>query len=311
MLNYVVSKTTSGQKRKRDRNTMQNEDEMSFKIVVDSCCELPEELKNDDRFERVPLTLCVDEEEICDDESFDQAYFLRRVAESEDCPKSACPSPAKFMDAFRANVDRIYCITLSSKLSGSYNSAMTARNMLLEEEEEEGRKGKQIYICDSQSASIGETNIALLIKSLEEAGAYTFQQIVSFAESFRDRMTTCFVLDNLDALRKNGRLSGLKDLIVTTLNIKPIMSADRGAIIQIGQAVGSHKALRKMAETILASGKKPEETDVFISHCNNPKRAEFVKTILTEKAQFRSVHIYETAGVSSLYASDGGVITAF
>ena len=105
---------------------------MSYKIVVDSCCELPQELLQTGLFERVPLALEVGEYQILDDESFDQAQFLEKVAACPQCPKSSCPSPERFMEAYDVPVDHVYCVTLSSHLSGSYNSALLGKNLLQE-----------------------------------------------------------------------------------------------------------------------------------------------------------------------------------
>ncbi len=278
---------------------------MSYKIVVDSCCELPEQFKNDPHFERVPLSLQVGDYQILDNEDFNQAEFLHKVAEYPACPKSACPSPQRFLDAFKANVDRIYCIALSAALSGSYNSAMTAKNMY---EDEYG--DKDIYICDSQSASIGETQIAMKIMELEEKASMTFSQVVKELETFRNNMHTYFILDNLETLRKNGRLSQVKALIASTLSIKPVMSAIEGVIIQRGQAIGFKKAMNKMVENILQDGTNLEEKCLYISHCNAPERAEYLKKIFLEKIHVRKVEILDTAGVSSMYANDGGIIVA-
>ncbi len=105
---------------------------MSYKIVVDSCCELPKELYRDSRIESVPLELDVGGYRIVDDWTFDQADFLRRVAECPTCPRSSCPSPERYMQAYQADVERVYVVTLSSPLSGSYNSAVLGKNLYLE-----------------------------------------------------------------------------------------------------------------------------------------------------------------------------------
>ena len=81
---------------------------MSYKIVIDSCGEFLEQWKTDDRFESVPLVLTVGGENIVDDETFDQAEFLKKVAACEECPKSACPSPERYMKAFECEAERIY-----------------------------------------------------------------------------------------------------------------------------------------------------------------------------------------------------------
>lgn len=103
---------------------------MRYKIVVDSCCELPESFKTDMRFEIVPLTLIVgDLYEKEDDRDFDQREFLNAVAACPECPKSACPSPERYLKAYETEAERVYVVTLSSKLSGSYNSAVLGKNL--------------------------------------------------------------------------------------------------------------------------------------------------------------------------------------
>lgn len=276
---------------------------MNYKIVVDSCCELPEEMKKDTRFEIVPLTLIVgDVYEKEDNQDFNQKEFLEIVASSPVCAKSACPSPERYMNAYQTQAQRVYVVTLSSKLSGSYNSAILGKNLYHENFGE-----KNIYVVDSKSASGGETQIVLKLMELEEQGL-AFEEITEKIEAFVKEMNTYFVLDNLDTLRKNGRLTGVKALVASTLNIKPVMGADDGNIIQLGQSVGMKKALSKLAEYVVKEVAEPEKKSLIITHCNAPERAESVKEQIEAKVQFKSVLIMDTAGLSSLYANDGGVI---
>ncbi|PWL93130.1 MAG: DegV family protein [Lachnospiraceae bacterium] len=276
---------------------------MSYKIVVDSCCELPEELKHDPRYEIVPLTLIVGESyERLDDDGFDQKEFLRAVAECPVSPRSACPSPEKYMEAYRTDADHVYVVTLSSKLSGSYNSAVLGKNLYHETYGE-----KQIYVVDSRSASCGETQIAMQIARWEDEGM-GYEEITEKIEKFTDGMHTYFVLDNLDTLRKNGRLSGVKALVASTLSIKPVMAGDQGSIVQLGQSVGIKKALAKMVDHVVRDVVDAEKKCLMITHCNNPERANSVKEQILSKVKFKDVLIMDTAGISSMYANDGGVI---
>ena len=121
-------------------------------------------------------------------------------------------------------------------------------------------------------------------------------------------MKTYFVLDNLETLRKNGRLTGIKAIVASTLSIKPVMSATKGVIIQIGQAIGIKKALAKMAESVAGQAQRPEEKMLMITHCNCLERAEKVREMILEKIKVKDVLIMDTKGVSSMYANDGGVI---
>lgn len=275
---------------------------MSYKIVVDSCCELPEKYKNDGRFQIVPLGLEVGDYVILDDERFDQNTFLKKVADYPLCPKSSCPSPEKFMEACHDEAEEIYVVTLSSHLSGSYNSAELAKSLYAEKY---GKK--KIHVIDSESASCGETQLVEEILVCKEQGL-SFEETVKRVETFKRKMRTYFVLDNLETLRKNGRLSGVKALVATTLNIKPVMVGNLGVIEQKGQAIGINKALAKMADCIVKDVENPQERILMITHCNCPERAEFMRGLMEQRASYRDVLIMDTAGVSSMYANDGGVI---
>lgn len=278
---------------------------MSFRVVVDSCGELTQEMKDSGCFINVPLTIMLDDYHIVDDETFDQADFLKRVEEYPDCPKTSCPSPEKYMESYRCDADHIYAVTLSANLSGSYNSAVLGKNLY---EEEYG--DKPIYVFDSRSASIGQTLIALKIAECEEAGM-TFEQVVETVEQFITDQVTYFVLESLEALRKNGRLSGMKALVATALNIKPYCGATpEGTIFQVGQARGIKKALSKMVDVFVAELKNSEEKIVAISHCNCFERAMDVKRMIEAKITPKKIIVLDTRGISSTYASDGGIIVS-
>lgn len=275
---------------------------MSYKIILDSCGELPEALQNDDRFERVPLSLEVGDYRILDDSRFNQKEFLQKVAEFTGCAKSSCPSPERFMEACNTEAEHVYIVTLSSQLSGSYNSAELGRQLYLET-----YGHKDICVIDSHSASCGETQIALLAMELEEAGL-PFGEIKKRLGQYRNKMRTYFILDNLETLRKNGRLSAVKAMVAQTLSIKPVMSADKGVIIQKGQAVGIKKAMAKLIDYMQKELADLEERRIIITHCNCPERAAYVKSLFEARIQPKEIRIMETAGVSSLYANDGGII---
>ena len=278
---------------------------MSYKVVIDSCGELLDEWKQDPRFESVALTLSVDGVNIIDDETFDQADFLKRVAECPECPKSACPSPERYMRAFDCEAEHVYVVTLSAELSGSYNSAVLGKNLL-----QEDHPDRQIHIFNSKSASVGQTLIAMKIQECEEAGL-PFEQVIETVDAYIEQQHTFFVLDNLETLRKNGRLSKVKALVASALKIKPVMgSTEEGAICQLDQARGINKALVKMAQAIVEKTADSEQKVLAISHCNCHERAILLKNALEERMPMKKIVILDTAGVSSMYANDGGVIVA-
>ncbi|MDF2512866.1 MAG: hypothetical protein K0S04_2732 [Herbinix sp.] len=278
---------------------------MSYRIIGDSCTDLPEALKSDPHFKLVPLTLIVDDVSIIDDDTFNQKDFLERVRAYPHSPKSACPSPEDYMKYFDYDGD-IYIVTLSSQLSGSYNSAELAKKLYKEDHPD-----KKIEVIDSRSASVGQTLLAMKIKELMDA-KQTFESVVEKVYAFRDELKTKFVLESLDTLRKNGRLTGIQAIIASALNIKPVMGATpEGTICKIDQARGITKAVSLMAKCIEADVIKPTEKILGIAHCNNRERAEFFKAEVLKRVPFKDCFIVDTAGVSSLYANDGGIIAAY
>ena len=279
---------------------------MKFKIVADSCCDLDDEGKKLDNIEIVPLTLYVDGEEIVDDETFNQLEFIKKVAECKESAKSACPSPGTYMESYEGDYDCVFVVTLSGNLSGSYNSAEVGKNMYFDEHPDDKKK---IHVFDSCSASTGEARIVEYIHELASGGSETFESIVDKVNKFKLEMDTYFVIESLEILRKNGRLTGLTALIANVLNIKPVMGAtDDGVIIKIDQARGMEKALKKLAEIIARQTKNAEEKILAITHCNCMERALFMKEQLLKVAKFKDITIAEAKGVSTLYANDGGII---
>ena len=208
------------------------------------------------------------------------------------------------MKAYECEADHIYAVTLSSELSGSYNSAVLGKSLFLED-----NPGKKIHVFNSRSASGGESLIAMKIVECEEKGL-SFEKIIETVDKYIEEMSTFFVLENLETLRKNGRLSRVKALVASALKIKPVMgSTDEGTIIQLDQARGMKKALVKMVNSIEEKkSSDPQERMVGIAHCNCPQRAEMVKEEIIKRLPFKDVILVNTAGVSTMYANDGGII---
>lgn len=276
---------------------------MSYKIILDSCGELTEQMKESGVYANVPLTLYVDDYAIIDDETFKQKEFLDRVAKSVNCPKSSCPSPEAYKNACECEAERVYMVTLSSNLSGTYNSAELGKSLY-----EEEKSDKKIYVFDSKGASVKQTLIGMKIAELEAAGK-SFEEVVEETEKYIYEQNEYFVLETLDTLRKNGRLSLVKALVAGALKIKPVMIGNKeGNIEQIDQARGINKAMLKMVDYIVNEVVDSENKILGIAHCNCPERADMVKEELLKRKQWKDIFIVDTAGVSSMYANDGGII---
>ncbi|QUH25590.1 DegV family protein [Serpentinicella alkaliphila] len=278
---------------------------MSFKIVADSSCDLTKELKEKMDVGLVPLTIEVDNKTFVDNQDINVKTLIQAMKDSKLGFKTACPSPADFMNEYE-KADNVFVVTLSSALSGTYNSAMMAKEMMLENVSD-----KFIHVFDSLSASVAETLVSIKIHELIEANHDKFE-IVNKVENYIKEMKTFFILDSLDNLIKTGRINKIVGQVATALNIKPIMGADDDGSIKLVEKIrGSKKAFKRLAEIIGEQGSKLEDKIIAISHCNALEKAEALKLDIQQRYNFKKIIIVEMAGLSTAYANDGGIIVAF
>lgn len=278
---------------------------MSFKIVVDSCCDLSSEMRREGCFIQVPLTIRANGSTFVDDEMLDQKDLLWAMKQSPDAPVTSCPAPQAYLDAMDCGADDVYVVTLSALLSGSHNSAQQGRMML-----EEDHPEVNVHVFNSCSASAGEVLVALKVKELAESGL-PFKKVVRETEQYIYELKTLFVLESLENLRKNGRLTRLQSVVTGALKIKLFLgSTPEGEICKLGQALTIKQALGKMVDR-MANDPQHVGRPLAICHCNCLERAFQVKELVESKCQFSKIIILETGGISTAYANDGGVVTAY
>ena len=199
---------------------------MSYKIVVDSCCDLTPEMRKWDNLKVVPLSLEVADYHIFDDENFDQDDFIARIKANNGIAKSACPAPDAFKKAYEGEYDAVFALTITDKLSGTYNSALQGKMLY----EEEYNNDKQIYVFNSLATSGLETIVAQEIKKLADEGK-AFDEIVTYINDYIVNHTRLyFCLDSLNALKQNGRLFALAAGLLEKINLKLVCRAKDGNI---------------------------------------------------------------------------------
>lgn len=278
-------------------------------ILVDSCCDLSDALRAKTQAAIAPLTITIDGEDFVDDGSIDIPPYLAKMSNSKVPPRSACPSPDLYANHIEQAQGSCFVVTLSSKLSGSHNAAMLGAQMALETCPQ-----KQVHVFDSKSASAGETYLALMLRDLIDAG-HSFEEIIATVEQKIRSLHTVFVLDTLDNLVKNGRVSKAVALIANVLSIRLLLSDDgNGAIKMLGKARGIKGALAQMVETCrkhtegLAAGSQR----LVLCYCNCRERAENVVSMIREKCPaIGEIVMTPTYGLSSMYAGDGGIVIAY
>ena len=277
---------------------------MGYKILCDSCTDFTPAMEENPRFVRIPLTIHVGSRSFVDDGTIQQAELLQVMGATQEAARTACPAPEAYLSHFET-ADDIYIITLSERLSGSYNAADQAVKCY---REEGGRHN--VHVFNSRSASAGQVQAALKIQELAEQGL-PFDDVVGQVEQYLDEMDTMFVLESLENLRKNGRLTKVQALVTGSLRIKLLMGATpEGEIIKLGQGFTERQALQKMirraAENAGHAGKR-----LVISHCNCLERASYVRELAEKLCRFREILITATGGISTVYAYDGGIVIAY
>ena len=277
------------------------------KVLVDSGCDISSAVIDHENcsLSHIPLNLQVDETVYLDDESLDIEAYLQHMASSAVGVKTSAPSPELFLERFKAAADNVFVVTLSSKLSATYQSAMTAKRMYMEE------YGKKlIHVFDSLTASVGEGVIAMKISELLEKGTHSFEEIVEQVNQFMEGARTYFILDKYDNLVKTGRINPYIAKIAGFLSVKPVCGAHEGEIKMLDKARGYSKAVSKMIELIKANTPDLEERIVAISHCKCYEKAVQLKDEVLKHLKVKDVLIEECRGLVATYANRGGVVLA-
>ena len=213
-------------------------------LIIDSTVDINSAIK--DRFTIVPLTVHFGEEEYIDGVTIDHKQFYEKLIESDALPTTSQASPAAFAKVFEeatADGDEAVCITVSSKLSGTYQSACIAA---------EDFPGK-VFVVDSRSAAIGSGILAeLALKSMDEGmGA---KELAEYLEEIKEKIIVIAMLDTLEYLKKGGRISKTVAFAGGLLSIKPVVAIDDGEIKILGKARGSKQGNNLLVQEIHRAG---------------------------------------------------------
>lgn len=276
-----------------------------MRIVADSSCDLTPELRKSLPITLVPLTISFGEESYRDDDTLDVNAMLDAMLASIHPPRSACPSPQDFIDAFKEQ-GSVFVVTMTAALSGTYNSAMTAKDLFMTDFND-----KFIHVFDSKGSSARETLIALKINELI-ALKFNEEAIVERVNDYIEQMKYIFQLGSLDAMIKNGRLSKLKGFVANAFGIKPILKASPEGEVELLENVRTEKkSMQRLVDIIGEQCSDFSNRILGISHCDALGKAEALKVLIAEKYDFKEILIVPTRGLSSTYVQRGGITIAF
>ncbi len=271
---------------------------MRVRIVADSSADLLE-LDGVD-FASVPLTVTVGERDFVDDAALDVDDMVATLAAYQGRTTTACPSIEAWLQAFD-NADVVYVVTITSGLSGTYNSAMTARELYLQQ-----KPDAKVYVVDSLSTG---PEMRLIVEKLAELNnqGMEFEDVCREIRAYQKRTRLFFSLESLHNLVQNGRVSKLVASVVGVLGIRIFGTAsEQGTLETLAKCRNTRKVISNLLEQLKKAGYKGGK--LCIAHVGNLPFAEEISRAVRETFGTVSVAIYRSRGLCSYYAETGGVL---
>ena len=275
-----------------------------IKIITDGSCDLSHEVLNKFNIYVVPLGVSFGEEHYTAGVDIDNKEFYAKMKESKELPKTFCPSPENFCKEYQCEEDKIIVIALSSKLSGTYNSASLARDLYLSEHKE-----KDIRVIDSMTGSIGAGLLLIKAAKMISEGK-DIDEIVEAIENLKEKISFYGTLETLENAIKGGRINPLAGKIIGALNFKAIVQIKDGVVKPIDKARGESNSIKKVANYITSSIEDTKDKILCLMHANCPEKAHKLLSIIEKTHKFDEVYISEVGPVMGTYTSEGAVLGA-
>ncbi|MPM46368.1 DegV domain-containing protein [bioreactor metagenome] len=277
----------------------------NIKLITDGSCDLSKEIIDSSEVEIVDLMVSFGDKSYSTRTDITIPQFYEMMKDYSELPKTSCPSPNQFLDAFDCEEDNIIVLCLTSKLSGIYNSAVLAKNMY---EEENGRK-KRIEIIDSTTGSIGQALLVSKIANMIDEDK-SMDEIVNTIEKLKHEVVFYGALHTLENAIKGGRINALAGKIIGALNLKAIVHITDGLVKPIDKARGDKNSMNKVIDYIKNNIHKTSGTKLAIGHANCPERAMKMKEVLENNHDFKEVYVMEVGPSMGVYTSEGAVLVA-
>ena len=228
--------------------------------------------------------------------------FYKMMANSPVLPKTSCPSPERFMRSYEGEADEILVITLASKLSGTYSTAVLAKNMF-----EEEYPNKKVTVIDTETGSIGQGLLIVKAAQLAEEGK-SLDEIVNIIESIKKDVVFYGSLETLENAIKGGRINALAGKLINALNFKVIVKIGNGEVKPCDKARGDNNSMKKVVENVCDSIQEGEVKSLAIAHANCLDKALKVKEMMLKNHDFESVMISDLGSVMGTYTSKGAIL---
>ena len=275
-----------------------------IKILTDGSCDLPKEVIERVNPGIIGINVCFGEESYIGGIEIDEKTFYEKMKTSKELPKTSSPSPDRFIEAYKCEEEEILVFTLTSKLSGTYNNALLAKNMYLEE-----NPGKRIEVIDTQSGSIGVALMMLKCNELIEQGK-SMDEILVEIEKYKEEIIFFGALDTLENAVKGGRVNPLAGKVMNVLNLKVIIRIDEGLVKPIDKARGGVNSIKKAIDYVKTHVENETEKTVVIGHANCPDKADKIKSLISENLNFKEILTAGIGPIMGTFTAEGAILVA-
>lgn len=272
------------------------------RIVTDNAADLPEEIAKKYGIEIAEMDVSFGDEVFHGGRGITLEEFYARMKKEKELPKTSCPSPDQFMEIYKKDESDVLVLTLTSKLSGTYNSATLAESMYNEE-----NPRNRVKVIDTKSGTIGQSLLTVLAAQLAKNGK-NIDEIASEVEKYIDKTRFMGALQTLENAIKGGRISKLAGSIINTFNFKALVKVDDGLVVPFDKARGENASMKKLVDLFLKDEVDTEKKTLFIGHSNCLEKAEKLKSMILDKKEFREVVFCPIGTAMGTYTSDGCVL---
>lgn len=272
------------------------------RIVTDRASDLPENIIEKYGIEIAEMDVAFGDDVYYGGKGITIEEFYSRMKKEKELPKTSCPSPDKFLEIYKKDDRDVLVLTLTSKLSATYNCAILAENMYSEEEHT-----NNVKIIDTMSGSIGQGLLAIYAAQLSEMGK-NIDEIAEEVEKLIDNTKFIGVLQTLENAIKGGRISKLAGSIINTFNFKALVKIEEGLVKPFEKARGENGSMKKLVDLFLNDATDTENKTLFIGHSNCLEKAKKVRDMVLERKSYREVVFCGIGTVMGTYTSDGCVL---
>lgn len=278
----------------------------NMRVIIEGSTDFPKELLDKMGVKVVGINIAFGDENYIGGVDISEETFYEKMRGCKELPKTSSPSPEKFIEMFDCEEEEILIITLTSKLSSTYSSAVLAKNIYLEHNP---GANKRIAVVDSLSGSIGVGLMVYKANKLIQEGK-SLKEVTEYLENIKIDLAFYGVLNTLDNAIKGGRVNPIAGKLINALNFKVIIEISEGVVKPIDKARGESNSVKKLLEIVKNNVNDTTNKTLVIGHSNCEEKAYKIAKQIEENYKYKDIIISSIGPVMGTYTSEGAILIA-